>query len=379
MPISKVTKKIELDAPNVSNAEKESLCDCIDSGFISTYGPFVSEFEEKFSRYIGAEAGASIQSGTAAIHIALHELGIRAGNEVIVPALTFVASVNPIVYVGAKPVFVDVDIKTWNIDPDQIKRAITKNTKAIIPVHLYGNPCNMDEIMNIAQEYGLYVIEDATESLGSKYKGKHTGTFGDLGCFSFNGNKTITTGGGGMVIGNDRERIAHIKFLINQGRDESKGYYHPEIGFNYRMTNLEASLGLAQMKALDYFLAKKEKFNSIYKAGFKDIDSISFQSEYKESDRSFWLSTIIFENSIDITSLQAELKKQGIPTRRIFMPIVEFPPYKQYKQDNYENAYRLYERGLCLPSSTLNSEEDIHCVCNLMKETLKLGGHCEIE
>ena len=188
--------KLELDAPNVGELEKQYLNRTIDSGFVSTFGPFVPEFEEKLAEYLGVRKSVSTQSGTAAMHMALWELGIGKEDEVIVPALTFIATVNPVVYVGAKPIFVDVDIQTWNIDPEQIKRNITKKTKAIIPVHLYGNACNMDEIMDIAKRHNLRVIEDATESFGTIYKDKYTGTFGDLGCFSFNGNKTITTGGG---------------------------------------------------------------------------------------------------------------------------------------------------------------------------------------
>ncbi len=254
---------IELDAPNLGEKEKEYLMKCIDSSYVSTYGSFVPEFEEKFAKYLRAKRAVSTQSGTAAIHIALYELGIGSGDEVVVPVLTFVATVNPVMYVGATPVFVDVDPETWNIDPEEIKKVITPRVKAVIPVHLYGNPANMEEIMYISEKYGIPVIEDATESLGAKFRGKFTGTFGKFGCFSFNGSKIITTGGGGMVVTNDEKAADHIKFLINQARDPSKGYYHPEIGFNYRMTNLETSLGLAQFERLDEFLRKKRKFHDI--------------------------------------------------------------------------------------------------------------------
>lgn len=361
---------LELDAPNVGELEKQYINKTIDSGFVSTFGPFVSEFEEEFTKYLDAKGAVSTQSGTAALHVALHELGIGKGDEVIVPALTFVATVNPVIYVAAQPVFADVDIETWNIAPDEIEKNITKKTKAIIPVHLYGNSCNMDEIMNIAKRYNLYVIEDAAESLGTKYKGRHTGTFGDLGCFSFNGNKIITTGGGGMIVGNDEKRLGHIKFSVNQARDESGEYYHPEIGFNYRMTNVEAALGLAQMKRLDAFLAKKRRFNEIYKKELGQIDTIHFQKEHKGAETSFWLSCAVFSEKIDIIKLQKTLKKDGIPTRRVFMPIIEFPPYKRYKQGSYKNSYQIYEKGLCLPSSTLNTDDDIYYVCNAIKSLL---------
>lgn len=365
-----IYKEIHLDAPNIGKLEKEYLNKAIDSGYVSAVGPFVSEFEEAFAEYLGIKKAVSTQSGTAATHMALYELGIGKGDEVIVPVLTFVATVNPIIYVGARPVFVDVDIKTWNIDPAQILKAVTKKTKAIIPVHLHGNPCDMDTILEIAKDNDIYVIEDATESLGAKYKERYTGTFGDFGYFSFNGNKVITTGGGGMIVGRDEEQLRHIKFLINQAKNDRREYYHSEVGFNYRMTNLEAALGLAQMEKLDFFLAKKKKFNDIYRQAFKDIGYIKFQDEYIGSSSSYWLTSIIFEQDIDIAALERLLRKKGIGAKRTFMPITEFAPYKTHRQARYQNSYKIYEKGLCLPSSTLNSEDDIYYVCKRLKELM---------
>jgi perosamine synthetase len=365
-----MSKEIFLDAPNVGDLEKDYLCRAIDSGYISTIGPFVSEFEDKFAGYLGTEKAVSTQSGTAAIHIALHELGISKGDEVIVPALTFIATVNPVMYVGATPVFIDVDINTWDIDPDEIEENITEKTKAILLVHLYGNPCNMEQIMKIAERHNLYVIEDATESLGATYKGKFTGTFGDFGCFSFNGNKIITTGGGGMVVGKDIKRLEHIKFLVNQARDESNGYYHPEIGFNYRMTNIEAGVGLAQMARLGKFLAKKRAFHEIYLKELKDITSISFQKTSDDAESSYWLTCMIFKKDIDMPAIQKALRDRGVPTRRVFMPITEFPPYQTFKRSDCRNSYQVFHRGMCLPSSTLNSENNILNVCNFIRTVL---------
>ncbi|MBA3065270.1 aminotransferase class I/II-fold pyridoxal phosphate-dependent enzyme, partial [bacterium] len=278
--------KIFLDAPNIGEREKKRIIQAMDAGYVSTVGPFVPEFEQKFAEYVGAKNAVSTQSGTAAIHITLHELGIGQGDEVIVPALTFVATVNPVLYVGATPVIVDVDPETWNICPNEIKKAITKKTKAIIPVHLYGNPCNMDEIMKIAKEHNLYVIEDATESMGSIYQGRQTGTFGDMGCFSFNGNKIITTGGGGMIATNNDKRAVHIKYLVNQARNSDE-YYHSEMGFNYRMTNIEAALGLAQLENVDNFLKQKRKYAQIYREELGSISGIEFQSEDKNAKSNF--------------------------------------------------------------------------------------------
>lgn len=364
-------KKIFLDAPSVGQEEKRYLNKAIDSGFVSTIGPFVEQFEEKFASYLSIKKAVSLQSGTAAIHMALHELGIKKNDEVIVPVLTFIATVNPVIYVGARPVFIDVDINTWNVNASEIRKRITKKTKAIIPVHLYGNPCNMEEIMDIAKQYNLYVIEDATESLGAKYNGKLTGTFGKFGCFSFNGNKIITTGGGGMIVSRDVKRINHIRFLINQARSDSSEYFHPEIGFNYRMTNLEAAIGIAQSKKIEIFLSKKTKFNSIYKKELKNIGRIRFQDTYKQAESSFWFNCIVIDKCKDIVSLQHKLMLRGVPTRRIFMPIIESAPYRFYKDSNYKNSYYIFNNGLALPSSTLNSEDDIYYVCQIIKRLIK--------
>ena len=361
--------KIELDSPNLGELEKKYLCECVDSSFVSTIGPFVTKFEEVFAKYLEVPRAVSVQSGTSALHIALIELGITSGDEVILPALTFVASANPIRYVGATPVFVDVDPVTWNISPEKIEKAITKKTKAIMPVHLYGNPCDMDSIMNIAKKHDLFVIEDATESLGATYTGRYTGTIGDIGCYSFNGNKVITTGGGGMVVAKDAQRAEHIKFLVNQARDVSKGFYHTEVGYNMRMTNLEASLGLAQMERLHTFIEKKKSFNNIYREILADIPFIKFQEEDAQGKSAWWLSSVTIEHPHkDISAIQEDLKSKGIPSRRLFVPINKFPPYKNYTPHEFPTCEYLYEYGMNLPSSTVNNEDDIIFVAEALKD-----------
>ena len=358
-----------LDDPNVGSLEKEYLNTCIDSTFISTHGPFVHEFESKFAHFLDCNGAVALQSGTAGLHMALYELGIGEGDEVILSALTFVATANAIKYVGAKPVFVDVDPVTWTIDPDYIEHSITDKTKAIIPIHIFGNPCAMDEISSIAQNHNLYLIEDATESLGAKYREKFTGTFGDFGVFSFNGNKVITTGGGGMLLGSDKERLEHIKFLVNQARDEEKGYYHPEVGFNYRMTNIEAALGLAQLKKLSEFLDKKRRFYAIYSHAFENIDELQLQQPYPGSESVWWLTSVVIDTKNigkSVSEIQIKLRDRGVMTRRIFMPVVEFPPYFENKKGKYHQAYRIYENGLSLPGSTLNTDETIDFAANTL-------------
>lgn len=364
-------KDMQLDAPNIGSREKEYLKEVLESNFISTFGPYVGRFQEEFARFVEADGAVALQSGTAALHMALYQLGIGPGDEVIVPALTFVATANPVLYQGAVPVFVDVDPATWNMIPERIESAVSKKTKAIIPVHFYGNPCAADEIADIARAHNLYVIEDATESLGARFDGAYTGTWGDMGVYSFNGNKIITTGGGGMIIAKEAGSLAHIEFLINQARDNTKGFYHPEVGFNYRMTNLEAGLGLAQLERIAIFLRKKKEFNRIYREELSGLGQISFQEEYEKGESSWWFTCIEVKEKMDAAALQQKLKEKDIPSRRVFMPLVEFPPYRPYKREEYKNSYDIYDRGLCLPSSTLNSSEDIYTVCKAIKEILE--------
>lgn len=359
--------EIFLDAPNIGDLEKEYVVSAIDSGYVSSIGKYVDQFETSFSKYLGAKKSVSTQSGTAALHASLYSLGIQENDEVIVPAMTFIATVNPIIYLKAKPIFVDIDKNTWNIDAKKIEEKITKKTKAIIPVHLYGNPCDMDEIKKVSGKFNIKVIEDATESLGASYKRKYTGTIGDLGCFSFNGNKIITTGGGGMVSGNNKRLLTKIKSLVNQSKSLRDNLYHTDVGFNYRMTNIESALGLAQMEKLDYFLLKKREFNKIYQNELVGIKSIKFQESYFNSISSYWLNAITIDD-IDIIKFQQYLSSFNIPTRRFFYPITEFPPYKKFKTKDLKNSYEIYKKGICLPSSTLNSYENIYYVCNIIKK-----------
>ena len=366
-----MSRTIWLDAPNVGALEKDYLCQAIDSGFVSTIGPFVPKFEQTVAAWLGAPGASATQSGTAALHVALMELGVGEGDEVIVPTLTFVATANPVMYLRATPVFVDADPDTWNLDVAAVERAITAKTKAIVPVHLLGNPADMSALMAVARKHGVPVIEDATESLGATVEGVSTAAIGDLGCLSFNGNKTITTGGGGMVVGRDIDRLTHIRFVVNQARDESRGYYHPEVGMNYRMTNLEAALGLAQMERLDTFLEQKRAFRAVYEEALGSVPGLRLQREAPGARSAWWLNAVVFErDGVDIPALQKRLLEQGIQTRRMFVPITDFPPYAPYVTAEHPVARRLYERGLCLPSSTLNTIDDVHLVCRSLRALL---------
>ena len=367
MPLPK--RRIRLDDPNVGALEKKFLAKAIDRGYVSTVGPFVKEFEATFARYCGVRSAVSTQSGTAAIHMSLHEAGIGPGDEVIVPVLTFVATVNPIIQRGATPVFIDVDPGTWTLDVRQVAAALTKRTKAIVPVHLFGNPCDMGPLLALARKKSIMIIEDATESLGATYRGRMTGTLGQFGCFSFNGNKVITTGGGGMVLGRKAKQLEHIRSLVNQARRDSNGMFHDEAGFNYRMTNIEAALGLAQMERLNAFLKKKRLFNALYRRELEGVKGIRFQRETPDAVGAWWLSAIFFERK-DAGAVQRRLAANGVPSRRVFVPLTAFPHCAPFAGAPCREAFSIYDQSLCLPSSTVNALEDIKFVCSVIKRTM---------
>ncbi|MBE3573278.1 MAG: LegC family aminotransferase [Moorella humiferrea] len=359
--------KIPLDWPNIGEVEKEYVLKALESGYVSSAGPMVREFEERFAAYLGINHAVAVVNGTAGLHLALKLLGIGPGDEVIVPALTFIATVNPVVYVGARPVVVDVDPCSWNIDPAAIERAITKHTRAIIPVHLYGNPADMDAIIGLARKYGLYVIEDATEALGSTYKGKKAGTFGHIGVFSFNGNKIITTGGGGMLVTEDPELARRARILVNQGREPGETEYeHKEIGFNYRLTNLQAALGLAQLERLPEFLAAKRRNAAIYRRELASLSGISWQEERPGAESNWWLFSILINEEKygeGKKALMARLNAHGIQLRPLFKPIPLQPCYSHYTFQPCPVAVNLYTRGINLPSASFLKQDDIMTVC----------------
>ena len=350
---------IALDAPNLGEREKEALVRCIDSGYVSTFGPFVRDFEDGLSDFLGVRSSVAVRTGSAGLYVSLLQAGVGPGDEVILPVMTFVASANPVVQLGARPVFVDVDPSTWNIDTDAVEDAITDRTKVILPVHLYGNPCDMTKIMAVAARHDCVVVEDAAESLGASFGDTMTGAFGAFGVFSFNGNKVITTGGGGAVVAEDAGDEAHIRHLINQARDVDKGYYHNEIGYNLSMTNLEASLGLAQLSRLSWFLDRKRAYASRYREGFSTVATVTPQQEAAGGRSSWWLTSVKVSCERSIADIQTDLRAKGVPTRRLFPPIVEFPPYQPYANADYPHARDLYDRGLNLPSATTNGVREI--------------------
>jgi perosamine synthetase len=352
--------------PNLSGNEKKYVNECLDSTWISSKGKFVSEFEEKFSEYIGVKHAAGVSNGTVALHLALITLGIGPGDEVIVPTFTYIASVNSIAYTGAEPIFVDSLKDTWQISPEDVRRKITPRSKAIMPVHIYGHPCDMDEIQKIAKEHNIFVVEDCAESFGAKYKKQHTGTFGDISTFSFFGNKTITTGEGGMVVTNDKtlfDRAVHFK---GQGLAKHREYWHDVIGYNYRMTNICAAIGLAQLERADSIIPKKRKVAELYIKYLNDLP-VEYQKEDKYVFSIYWMFTILVKKNEDREPLREHLKKNGIETRPAFYPVHTMPMYADRYQ-KHPVAENLAWRGINLPSYPDLLEEDIIFICEKIRE-----------
>jgi len=350
---------IPISEPFLGKEEMENVVKAIKSTWISSKGEFITEFENEFANYCGKKYGISTSNGTTALHLALSTLGIKNGDEVIVPVLTFIATANAVTYCSAKPVFVDSDFETWNIDSEKIEEKITRNTKAIIPVHLYGNPCDMKSILDIAKDHDLFIIEDAAEAHGAEYKGKKVGSFGDIACFSFYGNKVITTGEGGMCI-TDNEKLAEkMRILKDHGMDPNRKYWHNLIGFNYRMTNVQAAIGLAQLKKLDNFIRIKRENANSYNSLLKNIDGIRLPPETKDAKNIYWLYSILIENKFGISrdNLMNKLDEDGIETRPFFYPIHEMPPYEN--NENFPVAQELSKKGINLPSAVTLKKDDI--------------------
>jgi perosamine synthetase len=359
--------------PELGEEELKNVIEAVRSGWISGRGRFVEEFEEAFSRYIGVKYGIATSSGTTALHLALVALGVGPGDEVIVPDLTFVATINAVIYTGAKPVIVDIHPDYWCIDPDKLEKAITPRTKAIIPVHLYGHPCDMDPIMEIASKYNLYVIEDAAEAHGAEYKGRKVGSFGHASCFSFYGNKIITTGEGGMVLTNDGELAERIRILRDHGMHPKRKYWHEVIGFSYHMSNLQAAVGLAQLGKIERFIEKKRRIARIYAEELSSINGITLHPEMPWGKCIYWLYSILIDpekTRISRDELAEKLEERGIETRRFFYPLHEMPIYQEYAIDAYPVSSRISKQGLNLPSSVKLLEDDVKYIAQKLKEII---------
>lgn len=354
---------IPLAKPILDGNELEYVSDCVNTGWISSQGKYVNLFEEKFAEFTNSQNTCAVSNGTVALHLALVALGVKPGDEVVVPNLTFAAPVNAVIYSGAVPVLVDVNKYTTAMDVDDLRKAITKKTTAIIPVHLYGHPAPMKEIMKIARTNNLFVVEDCAEALGSYYNDKHVGTYGDAGTFSFFGNKTITTGEGGMIIFKDKSTLNHAKILRDHGMSKDKKYWHEFIGFNYRMTNMQAAIGVAQMEVASKFVEAKRYIAEEYNRNLQSIKNVQLPGNYGDVINSYWLYTVFLP--IGLTTYRDKILnlmlEDGIEARPIFFPISEMPPYQRYidKDKEYSVSSYLSKSGISLPSSVNLTKEDI--------------------
>jgi len=340
--------KIPVYQPDLSGNERRYVDECIDTSWISSRGRFVGDFEQRFAQRIGVTHAASVSNGTVALHLALAALGIGPGDEVIVPTLTYIASVNAIAYTGATPVFCDSLASTWQMDPDDVRRQITPRTRAIMAVHLYGQACDMGALTAIAREHRLFLVEDCAEAFGTQFQGRHVGTFGDISTFSFFGNKTITTGEGGMVVTNDKTLSERARHLKGQGLAAHREYWHDVVGYNYRMTNIQAAIGLAQLERADEFLARKRALASAYKVGLEGLP-VEIHAEASGTVHSYWMVSILVEQAEQRDALRGHLAQVGIETRPLFYPVHTMPMYcRNYRK--HRVAEDLAWRGLNLPS-----------------------------
>ena len=370
---------IYLASPHMSaeGYEQEYIKEAFDTNWIAPLGKNVNEFEKELASYVGASDAAALSSGTSAIHLALKAAGVRQGDVVICQDLTFSATVNPVAYEKAVPVFVDSDYETWDMSPEALEDALKKypNAKAVMPVHLYGNPANMYRIMEICQRYGVPVIEDAAESLGTIYHGRYTGTFGDYGAFSFNGNKIITTSGGGMLVCNleeekAKERIAKVRFWATQAREPARHYEHKEIGYNYRMSNILAGIGRGQMKVLEQRVEQKRKIFAYYQEHLGDLEGISFMPVHEDERANCWLSVIQIAEDCPVKPLDVmEALEQGdVESRPVWKPMHLQPVFSGCDYiDHGGVAETLFNRGVCLPSDTKMTEADLERVCGMIR------------
>jgi perosamine synthetase len=360
--------RIPVYAPDLSGNEKKFVTECIDTSWISARGRFVADFETGFAQYIGAENVTTVCNGTVALHLAMLALGIGPGDEVIVPTLTYVATANAVTYVGAKPVFVDSDPISWQISPACISKSITSKTKAIIPVHLYGDSCDMDSIMAIANEHNLFVIEDCAEAIGTTFKGRHVGTFGDVATFSFFGNKTITTGEGGMVAVKSKEVFDRARRIKGQGLAANREYWHDIVGHNFRMTNVAAAIGVAQLEKVDQFVNRKREIAQLYQNALQGRKLV-FQPESPFSKNSRWMVSILTEKAQHREPLRNHLRSSGIETRPVFYPIHTMPIYASEKQI-FPVAEDIASRGISLPSWPGLSDSQVSEITETIKSWL---------
>jgi len=371
--------KLPLVEPSLGGNELTYVSECIRTNWISSQGAFVVRFEGMFAEYHGVSEAVSVSSGTTALHLALVAMGVGSGDEVIVPNLTFGATANAVIHTGASPVFADIDADDWTLSAGDVEARITPRTKAIIPVHLYGLPAHMGELMALAEKHDLLVLEDCAESLGARFKNQLTGTFGKASAFSFFANKTITTGEGGMVLTDDPDLARRMRLLRDHGMNKDRRYWHEEPGYNYRITNMQSAVGCAQMERLDDFLLHRQEIGEIYRNRLGGIKGVRLQEFGTERKSSFWLYSIVLDESCELErdELMQELEKEGIESRPMFYPLDEQPAYRKFLGDGGSTScpvsHRLAARGLSLPTSNHMTLDEAGRVCRAMEDIFARG------
>lgn len=379
--MSEENKRIYLASPHMGGLEEVFVKEAFDTNWIAPLGANVDGFEKELSEYVGSKTGAALASGTAAIHMALKAVGVKKGDKVFCSSLTFAASCNPIIYEGGIPVFIDSEPESHNMSPVALEKAFKayeekgEMPKAVIVVNLYGQSVDMDKIIEICKKYNVPIIEDAAESLGATYKGKHSGTFGEYGIYSFNGNKIITTSGGGMLVSNNEEGIAKVRFWSTQARDKARHYEHTELGYNYRMSNIVAGIGRGQLRVLEDRIAKKKEIFETYKEAFKEIEDIEMMPVCEYGEPNYWLTTITLSENSKVKPLDIilALEKENIESRPIWKPMHIQPYYKEYDfyshndEEEISVSEDIFNRGVCLPSDTKMSDNDMDRVIGIIK------------
>ncbi|MBD5468223.1 MAG: aminotransferase class I/II-fold pyridoxal phosphate-dependent enzyme [Lachnospiraceae bacterium] len=369
-------KRVYLSSPTMHGDEQRFVQEAFDTNWVAPLGPNVDAFEQEICAYTKAGYAAALDSGTAAIHLALKLAGVQEGDIVFAPSLTFSATCNPIMYEKAVPVFIDCEPDTWNMSPEALARAFEKypQVKAVIAVYLYGTPAKIDELMEICKRHNVPYIEDAAESLGATYKGKQTGTFGAFGIYSYNGNKIITTSGGGMLVSDDQEAIARARFFATQARDKARHYQHSQIGYNYRMSNITAGVGRGQLLHLDEHIALKKAIYERYKDAFADIEEIAMNPLNPDGVANYWLScmTICEESKVTPDMVMDRLAEYNIESRPIWKPMHLQPVFTEYDFFTHDGgkesvSQHIFEHGLCLPSDIKNTPEDMELIIGLVR------------
>jgi perosamine synthetase len=359
--------------PLLTGRELDYVADCLRTNWVSSMGKYIGQFEKRFAAYCGCKHGVAVTNGTAALHLALASLGIGPGDEVILPAFTMAASAFSIIYTGARPVLVDSEPDTWNMAVSRIEEKLSARTRAIMPVHIYGHPCDMDPITEIARRHSLFVIEDAAEAHGASYRGRKAGGLGDAGCFSFYANKIITTGEGGMLVTNDDAVADRARRLKDQAYSPAKRFLHTDLGFNYRMTNIQAAIGLAQLESIDSFVDLRRRNASAYNAALGQLPGITLPPEKEWARSVYWMYSILVGDGfpVDRDELMRRLKDKGIDTRTFFIPMHMQPAFASmglFRDESYPVAEDLSRRGLYLPSGSGLKEEDLDHVCRSIRE-----------